>query len=151
MAILGVRASKDSVCIAWTTGGRDSFDVRTDIIKFNAGEWRSFYDAFKVVVEEKRKGADPVSVIAIAKCSTGKYTASAEAFKAEGLVELIAEQLGVRIVAKSTNSFTRMLKCSDGEKWQARAKQEFNSNGAITYFGAGIDAAVCAAYAACEG
>lgn len=89
----------------------------------------------------------PGDRLAIMKCSEGRMAASAAAFKAEGVVQIVAAELNIPVVFVTPQSLAKGLDCAKGEKWQDRSKILMNANGAIKHWSTkGIQGAAAAAY-----
>ncbi len=93
--------------------------------------------------------ATPGDRLAILKCSEGRMAASAAAFKAEGVAQMVAAELGITAIFVTPQSLVRGLNCGEGEKWPTRAKDLMNPDGAVKHWTSkGINGAAAAAYKA---
>ena len=94
--IFGVSATKSAVVIAETKGAGDKFVIT--VIKPIPLQVRSGDDLTELlqslitVFDRKGKGAD--SVIALLKCSSGRFGSCLEAIKGEAMIDLAACQRG---------------------------------------------------------
>jgi hypothetical protein len=98
--ILGISATKSAIIIAETKGAGGKF-VITAIrpIPFQVrsrDNLTELLQTLKILFNCKSKGAR--SVIALLKCSSGRFGSCLEAIKGEAMVELAAVQRGLRIV-----------------------------------------------------
>jgi hypothetical protein len=79
------------------------------------------------IFDGKRKGAG--SIIALLKCSSGRFGSCLEAIKGEAMVELAAAQGGHRLIKVAPQSLKKTLGCATGQKWRDRAGELFNPDG----------------------
>jgi hypothetical protein len=150
--ILGINCTADNIFTALTSGESAQFEVvSTDRLAFSIETDEGIRDLHRtlhtVLSAAKNHG---ITEIVVLKCSSGPRGSSIEAIKAEGIVELVAtSELMLKLKRVAPQGLPSTLKCTPGQKWQARAKQLFNPNGEIKYWN-GIDGAVAAAYKAAK-
>lgn len=146
--IFGVNATKSAVVIAETKGARDSF-VITAIrpIPFQVRSGDDLTELLQTLITLfDRKGKGAGSVIAILKCSSGRFGSCLEAIKGEAMVELSASQRGLRVVKIAPQSLKRTLGCAKEQKWRDRAAELFNPDGKRPNWSKGAAGAVAAAF-----
>src|ERR1035441_8937163 len=98
--LFGVNATKSAVVIAETKGAGDRFVVtaiRPIPFQVRSGDDLAELLANLVTLFD-RKGKGAGSVIALLKCSSGRFGSCLEAIKGEAMVELAASQRGLRVV-----------------------------------------------------
>ena len=83
--------------------------------------------SLRALMDRKGKGAG--SVIALLKCSSGRFGSCLEAIKGEAMVELAAFQLGLCVVKVAPQSLKKSLGCASDQKWRDRAEELFNPGG----------------------
>jgi hypothetical protein len=93
-----------------------------------------------------RKGKGAGSVIALLKCSSGRFGSCLEAIKGEAMVELAAAQRGLRVVKVAPQSLKKTLGCATGQKWRDRAAELFNPDGKRRNWSKGAAGAVAVAF-----
>jgi hypothetical protein len=91
-----------------------------------------------------RKGAG--SVIALLKCSSGRFGSCLEAIKGEAMIELAAAQRGLRVVKVAPQSLKKTLGCATDQKWRDRAGELFNPDGKHRNWSTGAAGAVAVAF-----
>jgi len=146
--IFGINATKSAVVIAETRGARDSF-VITDIrpIPFQVCSGHDLADLLQAVstlFDRKGKGAG--SIIALLKCSSGRFGSCLEAIKGEAVVELAAAQCGLSVVKIAPQSLKKTLGCAKDQKWRDRAGELFNPGGKRPNWSKDAAGAVAAAF-----
>ena len=146
--ILGLNATKSAVVIAETKGANDSFVItviRPIPFQVRSGDdLAELLQSFITVFDRKGKGAG--SVIALLKCSSGRFGSCLEAIKGEALVELAASQRGLRVVRIAPQSLKKTLGCAQDQKWQDRAGELFNGGAKHSNWSKGAAGAVAAAF-----
>ena len=146
--IFGVNATKSAVVIAETKGAGAKFVITT--IRPIAFQVRSGEDLAELlqslITIFDRKGRDTCSIIALLKCSSGRFGSCLEAIKGEAMVELAAAQGGHRIVKVAPQSLKRTLGCAKDQKWRDRAGELFNPDGQRQNWSKGAAGAVAVAF-----
>ncbi len=146
--ILGISTTKSAVIIAETKGAGKKF-VITAIrpISFKVGSGENLTELLQSLVTLfDRKGKGAASVIALLKCSSGRFGSCLEAIKGEAMVELAAVQSGVRIVKVAPQSLKKTLGCATDQKWRDRAAELFNPKGKRKNWSKGAAGAVAVAF-----
>jgi hypothetical protein len=146
--LFGANATKSEVVIAKVKGAGDKF-VITAIrpIPFQAhsgGDLADLLQSLITIFDRKGKGAG--SVIALLKCSSGRFGSCLEAIKGEAMIELAASQCGLRVVKVAPQSLKKTLACAMDQKWQDRAGELFNSNDKHRNWSRGAAGAVAVAF-----
>ena len=126
--IFGINATKSAVVVAETKGAGGKFVV-TIIrpIPFQAGcgtDLSELLQSLGTLLHRKGNGTD--LVIALLKCSSGRFGSCLEAIKGEAMVELAAFQRGLRVVKVAPQSLKKSLGCAPDQKWRDRAAELFN-------------------------
>lgn len=148
--IFGVNATKSAVVVARTKGARAKF-VITAInpisFKVHSGdELAELLQTLSLLFDPNDKPAG--SVIALLRCSSGRFGSCLEAIKGEAMVELAASQRGLRIVKIAPQSLKKTLGCAKDQKWRDRAGELFNPDGKRPNWSKGAAGAVAAAFKA---
>ena len=146
--IFGVNATKSAVVVAQTKGAGARF-VITGIkpISFqvrSGDELAELLQTLSLLFDRNGKAAGPV--IALLKCSSGRFGSCLEAIKGEAMVELAASQRGLRIVKIAPQSLKKTLGCAKDQKWRDRAGELFNPDGKRPNWSKGAAGAVAAAF-----
>jgi hypothetical protein len=146
--IFGVNATRSAVVIAETKGAGGKF-VITAIrpIPFQVRSGDDLTELLQCLITLfglKGKGAG--SVIALLKCSSGRFGSCLEAIKGEAMVELAASQLGLRVVKVAPQSLKKTLGCAMDQKWRDRAGELFNPDGKHRNWSRGAAGAVAVAF-----
>lgn len=146
--VFGLSATKSTVVVAHTKGANAKFAITA--IRLIPFQVRSGDDLAKLLQTLnalfKHKGEGPGSVIALLKCSSGRFGSCLEAIKGEAIIELAASQRGLRVVKIAPQSLKKALGCAKDQKWRDRAGEMFNSNGKRPNWSKGAAAAVAAAF-----
>ena len=126
--IYGISATKSAVVIAETKGTGDKFVVTSiRAIPFAVRSGDDLAELLQSLITLfDRKGKGTGSVIALLKCSSGRFGSCLEAIKGEAMVELAASQHGLRVVKVAPQSLKRALGCAADQKWRDRAGELFN-------------------------
>src|SRR5450759_4346928 len=98
--LLGISTTKYAVIIAANKGAGDKF-VITAIrpIPFQVRSGDDLAELLqRLITRFDRKGRGAGSVIALLKCSSGRFGSCLEAIKGEAMIELAASQRGLRVV-----------------------------------------------------
>ena len=146
--ILGVHTTKSAVLVAQTKGASAKFVITAiQPISFQVScgdELAELLQTLRLLFG--RHDMDPDSVIALLKCSSGRFGSCLEAIKAEAMVELAASQRGLRIVKVAPQSLKKTLGCTKEQKWRDRAEGLFNPDGKCPNWSKGAAGAVAAAF-----
>ena len=146
--IFGLSAIKSAIVVAQTKGANAKFAITS--IRLIPFQVRSGDDLAKLlrtlITLFDRKGDGTGSVIALLKCSSGRFGSCLEAIKGEAIIELAASQRGLRIVKIAPQSLKKTLGCAKDQKWRDRAGEMFNPNGKRPNWSKGAAAAVAAAF-----
>jgi hypothetical protein len=146
--IFGVNATKSAVIIAESKGAGGKFvlkAIRPVPFQVRTGEGLTeLLKALGTIFDRKDKGAR--SVIALLKCSSGRFGSCLEAIKGEAIVELAAAQGGHRLVKVAPQSLKKTLGCATDQKWRDRAGELFNPDGKRPNWSKGAAGAVAVAY-----
>jgi hypothetical protein len=150
--IFGINATKTNVVIAETRGAGNKFvitAIRSIPFQVRSGEdLANLLPTLSALMDRKGKGAD--SVIALLKCSSGRFGSCLEAIKGEAMVELAAYQLGLRVIKVAPQSLKKSLGCAADQKWRDRAAELFNPDGKRLNWSKGAAGAVAAAFKVAE-
>ena len=146
--LFGVNATRSAVVIVETKGAGDKFVVTA--IRPVPFQVRSGDDLAELlqslIVLFDRKGRGAGSVIALLKCSSGRFGSCLEAIKGEAMVELAAAQRGLRVVKVAPQSLKKTLGCATDQKWRDRAAELFNPDGKRRNWSKGAAGAVAVAF-----
>lgn len=148
--ILGISATKFAVVIAETKGARDAFVITAlRPIPFQVSSGDDLAALLQTLVTRfgrkvTGKGGGPV--IALLKCSSGRFGSCLEAIKGEAMVELAAAQCGLRVVKLAPQSLKKSLGGAPDQKWRDRAGELFNPDGKRPNWSKGAAGAVAAAF-----
>jgi len=151
--MIGINTTKSTVAVVKAAFAEDgTFTVvDTKTIDFSAeagGGLTQLRDCLRPVLQQWMQ-ASGSKVIAFLKCSEGLRSASGAAFKAEGIAQMLAHELGAVETMVTPQSLKRALGCGSGETWQDRSKQLLNPSGQIkNWTSKGICGAAAAAYKA---
>lgn len=164
--ILGISTTKSAVVIAETRGAGDKFvitairpvpfqvrsgDDLTELLQsliavFDRKPRKLEAQPLKQPNELRGKGKGAVSVIALLKCSSGRFGSCLEAIKGEAMIELAASQRGLRVVKVAPQSLKKALGGARDQKWRDRAGELFNPDGKRRNWSKGAAGAVAAAF-----
>ena len=146
--ILGISTTKSAVVIAKTRGLGGKFAITTiQPIPFQVRSGDDLTELLQSLItlfDRKGRGAGPV--IALLKCSSGRFGSCLEAIKGEAMVELAAVQRGLRVVKVAPQSFKKTLGCATDQKWRDRAAELFNPDGKHRNWSKGAAGAVAVAF-----
>ena len=146
--ILGISTTKSAVVIAETKGAGDKFVIT--VIKPIPLQVRTGDDLVELlqslITLFDRKGRGAGSVIALLKCSSGRFGSCLEAIKGEAMIELAASQRGLRVVKVAPQSLKKTLGCATDQKWRDRAGELFNPDGKQRNWSKGAAGAVAVAF-----
>jgi hypothetical protein len=148
--IFGVNATRSAVVIAETRGAGDKFLI-TAIrpIPFQVRSGDDLAELLQILVTLfDRKGRDAGPVIALLKCSSGRFGSCLEAIKGEAMVELAASQRGLPVVRIAPQSLKKTLGCEKDQKWRDRAAELFNPDGKRPNWSKGAAGAAAVAFKA---
>ncbi len=146
--IFGVSATKAAVVIAETKGAGGKFVV-TAIrpIPFQVRSGDDLAELLKSLTTFfDRKSSGPRPVIALLKCSSGRFGSCLEAIKGEAMVELAATQRGLGVIKVVPQSLKKALGCAPEQKWRDRAAERFNPKGKQRNWSKGAAGAVAVAF-----
>jgi hypothetical protein len=129
--IFGICTTKSEVVIAETKGSGLKFVISgSRSVRF---EVRSGDDLIKLLHTLTgifdHGGKNSGFVVALLKCSSGRFGSCLEAIKAETITELSAYQTGVQLVEVAPQSLKKSLGCASDQKWRDRAADLFNPDG----------------------
>ena len=146
--IFGVSVTKSAAVIAESRGVGTKF-VITAIrpVPFQVRSGKDLIELRKTlgtIFDRKGKGAG--SLIALLKCSSGRFGSCLEAIKGEAMVELAAAQGGLRVVKVAPQSLKKTLGCATDQKWRNRAGELFNPDGKRPHWSKGAAGAVSVAF-----
>jgi hypothetical protein len=146
--ILGISTTKSAVIIAESKGAGGKF-VITAIkpIPFQVRSGSDLTELLKILnvfFDNKIKSTSPI--IALLKCSSGRFGSCLEAIKGEAMVELAAVQHGLRVVKVVPQSLKKALGCKADQKWRDRAAELFNCDGRRANWSKGAAGAVAVAF-----
>ncbi|HEX7619357.1 MAG TPA: hypothetical protein VF480_11645 [Verrucomicrobiae bacterium] len=146
--IFGVNATKSAVVIAETKGLGDKFVIKSiRPIPFQVHSGDDLTELLQSLITLfDRKGKGVGSVIALLKCSSGRFGSCLEAIKGEAMVELAAAQRGLRVVKVAPQSLKKTLGCATDQKWRDRAAELFNPKGKQRNWSKGAAGAVAVAF-----
>ena len=146
--IFGVSATKSAVVIAESKGVGTKFVITA--IRPVPFQVRSGEDLAKLVKTLGtifyRKGKGAGSLIALLKCSSGRFGSCLEAIKGEAMVELATAQGGHRLIKVAPQSLKKTLGCATDQKWRDRAGELFNPDGKRPHWSKGAAGAVAVAF-----
>jgi hypothetical protein len=146
--LFGVNATRSAVVIVETKGAGDKFVV-TAIrpVPFQVRSGDDLAELLQSLIALfDRKGGGAGSVIALLKCSSGRFGSCLEAIKGEAMVELAAAQRGLRVVKVAPQSLKKTLGCATDQKWRDRAAELFNPDGKRRNWSKGAAGAVAVAF-----
>lgn len=151
--MIGVNAIKNNVAVVRSivqpTGDVQICDYRViDFSTESGSALVSLRETLRPLFQQWVSGASDEQV-AILKCSEGLRRASGPAFKAEGIAQMVAAELGIKTIFITPQSLPKCLGCGKDEKWKDRAKALMNPTGEIKQWTSkGIQGAAAAAYKA---
>ena len=146
--IFGINATKSAIIVAETRGAGSRF-VITSIrsIPFQVRFGDDLAELLRSLCALlDRKGRGEGSVVALLKCSSGRFGSCLEAIKGEAMVELAAFQHGLRVIKVAPQSLKKSLGCAMDQKWRDRANELFNSDGKRKNWSKGAIGAVAVAF-----
>ena len=150
--IFGINATKTNIVIAETRGAGSKFvitAIRSIPFQVLSGDdLTELLGSLRALMDRKGKGAG--SMIALLKCSFGRFGSCLEAIKGEAMVELAAFQHGLRVVKVAPQSLKKSLGCATDQKWRDRAAELFNPGGKRQKWSKGAAGAVAAAFKVAE-
>ena len=146
--ILGISTTKSAVIIAETRGAGGKFVISAiRPIPFQVGSGDDLAELLqKLATLFNRKGRGSGRVIALLKCSSGRFGSCLEAIKGEAMVELAAAQRGLPVAKIAPQSLKKTLGCATDQKWRDRAAELFNPDGKRRNWSKGAAGAVAVAY-----
>jgi len=146
--IYGVNASKSAVVVVEAKGAKESFAINAiRPIQFQVRTGDDLAELLHTLTALfHQKGKKAGRVIALLKCSSGRFGSCLEAIKGEAMVELAASQLGMRVVKVVPQSLKKSLGCAKEQKWRDRAAEIFNPDGKRPHWSKAAAGAVAAAF-----
>jgi hypothetical protein len=146
--IIGLNSTKSAVVIAETKSAGNRFvitAIRPIPFQVRSGEdLAELLQRLSTIFDRLGKGAG--SVIALLKCSSGRFGSCLEAIKGEAMVEFAAAQRGLRVVRVAPQSLKKNLGCAKDQKWRDRAAALFNPDGERPHWSKGAAGAAAAAF-----
>jgi hypothetical protein len=146
--VFGISATRFAVVIAETRGAGSKFvitAIRPIPFQVHSGDdLTGLLQTLLALFDRKGKGAG--SVVALLKCSSGRFGSCLEAIKGEAMVELAAVQRGIRVVKVAPQSLKKTLGCATDQKWRDRAAELFNPGGKHQKWSKGAAGAVAVAF-----
>ena len=150
--IFGMNATKSAVVVAQTrgTGGRFVVTaIRPILFQVGCGnDLAELLQILRALFDRKSKRAG--LVIALLKCSSGRFGSCLEAIKGEAMIELAAFQRGLRVIKVAPQSLKKSLGCAPDQKWRDRAAELFNPRGKHRNWSKGAAGAVAVAFKVAE-
>ena len=126
MSIIGITASKDYLYLAMTTAEKEHFKIhKYNRIPVNSNDWPSLVKTLSTFLGSFN-AEDMIEKVALVCCSSGKYKASSEAFKAEGFAELKCQECGYPVSQLTKQSLSKHLNCQSGQNWKDAANEVLN-------------------------
>jgi hypothetical protein len=150
--ILGVNATRSAIILARTRGAGRKFVVTAiQPIAFAVNSGDDLRELLRTLLacfggEGKGRGKSAGPVIALLKCSSGRFGSCLAAIKGEAIVELAASQRGLPVVKVAPQSLKKALSCAKDQKWRDRAAELFNPGGKRRSWSKGAAGAVAAAF-----
>jgi len=146
--LFGVNATKSDVVIAETRGAGDQFAVTAiRLVPFQVRSGDDLAELLQSLLTLfNRQGKGASSVIALLKCSSGRFGSCLEAIKGEAMAELAASQRGLRVVKVAPQSLKKTLGGAPDQKWRDRAAELFNPDGKQQNWSKGAAGAVAVAF-----
>ena len=146
--IFGVNATKSAVVIAESKGEGAKFVLMSiRPVPFQVRSGKDLIELLKTLgTIFDRKGRGAGSLIALLKCSSGRFGSCLEAIKGEAMVELAAAQGGHRLIKVTPQSLKKTLSCATEQKWRDRAGELFNPDGKRPNWSKGAAGAVSVAF-----
>ncbi len=146
--IFGINATKSAVVVAQTRGAGDGFVVtaiRPILFQVGGGaDLTELLQSLHTLFE--RQGKRDGSVVALLKCSSGRFGSGLEAIKGEAMIELAAFQHGLRVIKVAPQSLKKPLGGAPDQKWRDRAAERFNPDGKLRDWSQGAAGAVAVAF-----
>ena len=146
--ILGISTTKSAVIVAETRGAGSKFvltSIRPIPFQVRSGEdLTELLQSLIALFDRKGKGAG--LVVALLKCSSGRFGSCLEAIKGEAMIELAAFQRGLRVVKVAPQSLKKTLGCATDQKWRDRAAELFNHDGQHRNWSKGAAGAAAVAF-----
>lgn len=146
--ILGISTTKSAVIIAVTRGTAEKFVlVSLCPIPFQVHSGADLAELLQhLVTLFAHPGRGAGDVIALLKCSSGRFGSGLDAIKAEAMIELAATQCDRRIIKVAPQSLKKPLGGPPEQKWRERAAELFNPDGKRRHWSKGAAGAVAVAY-----
>jgi hypothetical protein len=148
--ILGINATRSAIILTQTRGaGRKFVITAIQPIPFAVGSGNDLRELQRTLLAcfaGKGTGKSAGPVIALLKCSSGRFGSCLEAIKGEAIVELAASVRGLRVVKVPPQSLKKALGCAKDQKWRDRAAELFNPRGKRPNWSKGAAGAVAVAF-----
>jgi hypothetical protein len=148
--IFGVNATKSAVVVVRTKGAGDGFvvtNIRPVLFQVGGGaDLTELLQSLRTLFTPKGQGRGAAAVIALLKCSSGRFGSGLEAIKGEAMIELAAFQRGLRVVKVAPQSLKKALGGAPAQKWRDRAGERFNPDGKCRNWSKGAAGAVAVAF-----
>lgn len=146
--IFGVNATKSAVVVAQTKAASAKFVIiAIKPIPFQVRSGNDLAELLQTLITLFQcKGNGAGSVIALLKCSSGRFGSCLEAIKGEAMVELAAAERGLHVAKVAPQSLKKALGCAKDQKWRDRAGELFNPDGKRPNWSKGAAGAVAAAF-----
>lgn len=146
--VVGISTTKTAVVLAETKGAAGKFAITTlRPIPFQVGagvDLVRLLDHLSRRFDRYRQRAG--LVIALLKCSSGRFSSGLAAIKAEALIELAATQHDLSVIKVPPQSLKKALGGPPDQKWRERALQLFNRDGKRRHWSKGAAGAVAVAF-----
>ena len=146
--IIGINATKSNIVVAETKGAGTKFVITAvKSIPFQVHSGNDLAELLRTLgalLNQKGKGPSPI--IALLKCSSGRFGSCLEAIKGEAMVELAAVQRGLRLVKVAPQSLKKALGCATDQKWRDRASELFNPGSKRQNWSKGTAGAIAVAF-----
>lgn len=146
--IIGICATQSAVVIAETKGAGEKFvliAIRPIPFQVRSGDdLAQLLQSLLTVFDRKGKAAR--SVLALLKCSSGRFGSCLEAIKGEAMIQLAAARSRLRVVQVAPQSLKKALGCASGQKWRDRVGELFNPDGQHRNWSRGAAGAVAVAF-----
>jgi hypothetical protein len=151
--ILGVSTTKSAVVLAETRGVGKKFAISAiRLIPFQVRSGDDLAELQKTLTAIFAREAKRAKlVVALLKCSSGRFGSGLEPIKAEAITELAAFREGVQLVKVAPQSLKKALGCAIDEKWRDRAALMFNGKGQHRKWTKGMAGAASVAFKVAAG
>jgi hypothetical protein len=144
--MISISTTVHAVVIIATKGAGDKFVISAIRPIFGSAPETIWRSCCKPRHHFRRGRKHAGFVVALLKCSSGRFGSCLEAIKAEAITELAASQQGVHLVKVAPQSLKKTLGCASDQKWRDRAADLFNSDGQHRDWSKGLAGAASVAY-----